>query len=42
MQLEIPKELDKKIRIYKAKNFLIDKREVVRAILNKYFEQHEA
>ena len=39
IQIDIPKELNKKLKIYKIKNDLKDLKESVIDILNKYFKE---
>ena len=39
IQVDIPKELNKKLKIYKIKNDLNDLQEVVINVLSKYFKK---
>ena len=39
IQIDIPKELNKKLKIYKIENDLNDLKESVIDILNKYFKE---
>ncbi len=39
IQVDIPKELNKKLKIYKIENDLRDLQEAVINVLNKYFKE---
>jgi len=39
IQIDIPKELNKKLKIYKIENELKDLKEVIIDILSKYFKE---
>ncbi len=41
IQVDIPKELNKKLKIYKVRNELKDLKESIIDILNKYFKEHK-